>query len=222
MFQEVLRQVPYDSEQCTHNIQTATVIFSFMEKRGLASELSTLYLDRIARIRRVADLRIMNRLAPNEPSIAKASRDTQDLTVPFAALTSVKKSTVSLLDEEGKSDLKSYQKHCAQCHGDNGDGLGSASRFLSPPARSFVAEPMRYISDLNRIATHGDIRQTILHGLNGTSMPAFKRLAQAELDQLVRQVRRFQSREGSPASRENNSNGCSMTHLGRRFLLVTF
>jgi hypothetical protein len=51
---------------------------------------------------------------------------------------------------------------------------------------------MRYVSGVRSLATDDDLRQTIVDGLNGVSMPNHRNLSTSEVDSIVRQVRRFQ------------------------------
>jgi mono/diheme cytochrome c family protein len=74
-----------------------------------------------------------------------------------------------------------FQQHCAVCHGERGDGQGSAK--LERPARSFQAGGFSYGNTPEALA------RTITFGIPGTPMPAFEStLAAAEREELAAYV----------------------------------
>ena len=73
-----------------------------------------------------------------------------------------------------------YAEHCARCHGDNGDGKGTAE--LDRPARSFLDGGYSYGN------TENAVRRSIRHGIPGTPMPSFPDLANDEVAALARFV----------------------------------
>ena len=79
---------------------------------------------------------------------------------------------VSLM-AEGK---RVYDRACGSCHGRSGDGKGPAAKYLNPPARDFTMGEYKFRSTPSgTIPTDDDIARTIIEGVNGTSMPAWKR-----------------------------------------------
>ena len=58
-----------------------------------------------------------------------------------------------------------YMEHCASCHGESGDGKGSAE--LDRPARSFLDGGYSYGN------TETAVLRSVVHGIPGTPMPAF-------------------------------------------------
>ena len=88
---------------------------------------------------------------------------------PLAALTSA----------HPQDDIQPvYIEHCAKCHGETGDGDGTAD--LERPARSFLDGGYSYGN------TPGAIQRSIRHGIPGTAMPAFKEtLSSDEIEQLA-------------------------------------
>jgi cytochrome c553 len=66
-----------------------------------------------------------------------------------------------------------YRKHCVQCHGLTGDGYGPAAALLNPYPRDFRRGTFKWKKSLaGERPTLDDLRQTIEHGIPGTSMPA--------------------------------------------------
>jgi mono/diheme cytochrome c family protein len=67
-----------------------------------------------------------------------------------------------------------YRKHCVQCHGLTGDGMGPAASLLAPYPRDFRRGTFKFKSTpIGKKPTHADIVRTIQEGIPGTSMPAF-------------------------------------------------
>jgi len=83
-----------------------------------------------------------------------------------------------------------YRMECQHCHGTEGGGDGSTAHFLKPRPRDFrlgvykwtaLAAPAR--------PRREDLRRTLHDGVNGTSMPSFARLSEAQVEGLVDYVR---------------------------------
>ena len=51
-----------------------------------------------------------------------------------------------------------YGRHCAACHGANGDGQGLAAAFLYPKPRSFRGGKYRLVSTDNSVPTRDDLQ----------------------------------------------------------------
>ncbi|MBT6095281.1 MAG: c-type cytochrome [Rhodospirillaceae bacterium] len=87
-----------------------------------------------------------------------------------------------------------YQKRCAHCHGDEGDGMGPAAEFMYPLPRDFTLASFKYKTTHadDEFPTDADLYNTIAEGLPGTSMPAWKDiLTKAEIDALIHQIKVF-------------------------------
>ncbi len=70
-----------------------------------------------------------------------------------------------------------YRKHCAQCHGITGDGLGPAAALLNPYPRDFRRGSFKFKSTAQGVRpVLEDLVRTIEKGLPGTSMPAMSNL----------------------------------------------
>ncbi|MEM1449713.1 MAG: c-type cytochrome [Planctomycetota bacterium] len=70
-----------------------------------------------------------------------------------------------------------YMEHCAQCHGETGDGKGTTD--LERPARSFLDGGYSYGN------TRKAVLRSVVHGIPGTPMPAFAETLNGEQLQAV-------------------------------------
>jgi len=74
---------------------------------------------------------------------------------------------------------------CKECHGKRGDGAGPMASMFEPPPRNFVCGlTMSTIPD-------GQLYWIIKDGSIGTSMPAFDKLSDTQIWQLVMYIRHF-------------------------------
>ena len=72
-----------------------------------------------------------------------------------------------------------FRKHCAQCHGIAGDGLGPAAALLNPYPRDFRRGSFKFKSTPQGAKpVLSDLVRTIEIGIPGTSMPAMANLVQ--------------------------------------------
>ena len=82
-----------------------------------------------------------------------------------------------------------YARHCANCHGDLGDGAGVTAANLWPRPRNFREGRFRLVSTMSGIPTDDNLLAVLRHGIPGSSMPDFKHLSEAELRALIEYVR---------------------------------
>jgi mono/diheme cytochrome c family protein len=80
-----------------------------------------------------------------------------------------------------------FARHCANCHGEKGDGNGLAR--LDPPARAFGYEKFKLATTTNGIPTDDDLTRVLRNGIPGSAMHSFHYLGEAEHRALVRHVR---------------------------------
>lgn len=74
-----------------------------------------------------------------------------------------------------------FRRHCAPCHGDRGNGIGEARRFLNGRARDFTKGEYKFRSTRSGDPpTEDDLVRTISVGVPGTPMPAFARTLRPE------------------------------------------
>ena len=81
-----------------------------------------------------------------------------------------------------------FLRHCATCHGIDGDGAGEAARYLPRRPRDFRNGSYMFRSTPSgHLPTEDDLEGTVALGLPGTDMPAFRaRLSPVELTTLAR------------------------------------
>lgn len=97
--------------------------------------------------------------------------------------------------DENKVERGLFSKHCVQCHGTTGDGLGPAASLLAPYPRDFRRGSFKFKSTtLGKKPTHADLVRTLEKGLTGTAMPAFGTLNNSkefaeDIDALAHYVR---------------------------------
>lgn len=94
----------------------------------------------------------------------------------------------AVADRGPPSGARLYSRHCAQCHGERGDGRGVTP--LDPPARHFGAEPFKLGTTGSRWSpTDDDLVGILRRGIPGSAMPSFAQLSEDELRAIVGHVR---------------------------------
>lgn len=74
-----------------------------------------------------------------------------------------------------------YRKHCVQCHGISGDGMGPAASLLAPYPRDFRRGTFKFKSTpIGAKPTKADLVRILECGIPGTSMPSFAPLRNRE------------------------------------------
>jgi mono/diheme cytochrome c family protein len=90
------------------------------------------------------------------------------------------------------SGQKLYAVHCAQCHGDRGDGNGIAAPFLLPRPRDFTSGKFKIRSTPSgALPTTEDLRHIIRVGMPYTGMPGWPQLGDAQLTDLAYYLKTF-------------------------------
>jgi mono/diheme cytochrome c family protein len=100
-----------------------------------------------------------------------------------------------------------YQRHCAGCHGERGDGAGPAARFLFPKPRDFRAGRFRLVSTANAQPTLDDIKAVLARGMPGSAMPPWPKVTDGDrsaLAQYVVELRRQGIRDREKATAAEN------------------
>lgn len=88
-----------------------------------------------------------------------------------------------------------YTKQCAGCHGATGDGKGPAGAFLNPPPRDYRNGVFKFTSTpRGSKPRREDLRRILRYGAKGTSMPAFRFLADEETEAVIDYVQVLASR----------------------------
>jgi mono/diheme cytochrome c family protein len=87
-----------------------------------------------------------------------------------------------------------YTNYCRPCHGDGGDGKGTAAAGLVPPPRDLRLGVYKFAAvSAGQLPRDTDFARTIREGLHGTAMQAWQ-VPDAELDDLIQYVKSFAPR----------------------------
>ena len=88
-----------------------------------------------------------------------------------------------------------YTRQCAGCHGATGDGKGPAGAFLNPPPRDYRNGVFKFTSTpRGSKPSRDDLRRILKYGAKGTSMPAFRFLADEDTEAVIDYVQVLASR----------------------------
>jgi mono/diheme cytochrome c family protein len=95
-------------------------------------------------------------------------------------------------EAQRQSGQQLYQKYCAQCHGDKGDGEGYATPHLLPRPRDFTTGKFKVrTTPTGALPTHQDLVSIIRRGMPYTSMPAWPDLTDQEVSELAYYIKTF-------------------------------
>ncbi|MBC8551866.1 MAG: c-type cytochrome [Candidatus Brocadiales bacterium] len=85
-----------------------------------------------------------------------------------------------------------YEKKCYYCHGIKGEGNGSVSPRLDPKPRDFTKNEYKIRStQQGKLPTDEDIFRIITSGIEGTAMPSWGTLSEAERWQVIDYIKTF-------------------------------
>jgi mono/diheme cytochrome c family protein len=84
-----------------------------------------------------------------------------------------------------------FAKNCAICHGDSGDGAGKFAYLMNPRPRDLRQGSFKLSTTENQIPTDEDLLRTISTGMPGSAMPPWGHLPMADLEALVKYVRKL-------------------------------
>ncbi|MCB1041985.1 MAG: c-type cytochrome [Acidobacteria bacterium] len=93
-----------------------------------------------------------------------------------------------------QSDLgaTTYDKYCAQCHGEQGDGQGIATEFVMPRPRNFTTGVFKFRSTQSgQLPLESDLEKVVREGIRGTSMPSFAQLGESEIKAVVAHIQGY-------------------------------
>ena len=95
-------------------------------------------------------------------------------------------------DAQRESGKVLYLKYCSQCHGEKGDGEGSATPHLKPRPRDFTTGKFKIrLTPSGALPTHQDIMNVLRKGMPYTSMPAWPTLTDQQVSDLAYFVTTF-------------------------------
>ena len=102
-------------------------------------------------------------------------------------------------DAQRAAGKELYQRNCAQCHGDKGDGNGVAAPHLQPRPRDFTSGKFKIRTTPNgALPTDEDLKHIIRVGMPYSSMPGWPHLTDVEVANLVYYVKSFSPEFAKP------------------------
>jgi mono/diheme cytochrome c family protein len=100
--------------------------------------------------------------------------------------------TLDIGPEKLAEGSRLYRQHCLHCHGMPGNGRGPTGFWVNPPPRDYRQGVFKYTSSNQDQNLRKPRREDILHvltvGIDGTSMPSFGLLPQAQLQVIASYV----------------------------------
>jgi len=84
-----------------------------------------------------------------------------------------------------------YERKCALCHGEKGDGKGPGADLLDPRPRDFTTGIYKIRTTVNKTPTDRDLFDVITRGMPGTFMPAWDVLPEKDRWNLVAYLKAF-------------------------------
>jgi mono/diheme cytochrome c family protein len=83
-----------------------------------------------------------------------------------------------------------FRRHCVHCHGTTGDGLGPTALILNPYPRDYRSGKFKFKStERAAMPTDHDLERVLRYGVQGTAMPSFGLLPDAQIKALVEYVK---------------------------------
>ncbi|HYT82601.1 MAG TPA: c-type cytochrome [Actinomycetota bacterium] len=93
------------------------------------------------------------------------------------------------------SGARAYALYCRSCHGDKGDGKGTAARGLRPPPRDFTLGMFKFGAVPAGSLPHDeDLERIVRTGLHGTAMLAWDGIPQPTVREIIQYVKTFSPR----------------------------
>lgn len=90
---------------------------------------------------------------------------------------------------------RGYAQYCRSCHGDQGDGKGTAARGLRPPPRDFTLGVFKFAAVPAGTLPHDDdLVRIVREGLHGTAMLAWDGIPEQQVREIIQYVKTFSPR----------------------------
>ena len=121
-----------------------------------------------------------------------ASRLALPLALAFAALPLVGQNIDLGTESQIRAGKELYLNYCAHCHGEEGDGMGSAAHRFVPRPRDFTSGKYKIrTTPSGELPMTEDLVQIIRAGMPFSAMPAFPNLSDEELLSLAYYLKTF-------------------------------
>jgi DMSO reductase family type II enzyme heme b subunit len=109
----------------------------------------------------------------------------------FLAVTLISPSLAGAQAGDATAGKAVYERKCALCHGEKGDGKGPAADLLDPRPRDFTTGIYKIRTTSNKVPSDQDLFNVITRGMPGTYMPAWDVLPDKERWNLVAYLKTF-------------------------------
>lgn len=120
---------------------------------------------------------------PDEPKLPRIVTESED--EPWSTLVSMER----LVAASGPKDVEGrglFRKHCANCHGDTGNGRGPNAFEQTPYPRDYRLGIFKFKSTPRGVKpTRDDLSRTIRDGIAGTAMKKIPELSEEDIQSLV-------------------------------------
>jgi len=112
---------------------------------------------------------------------------------PLVLLSAVAVLCAPAVAQEAPPGKELYDKWCAECHGYDGDGQGSAASYMLPRPRDFTLGLYQIRTTASgELPTDEDLFRVIRDGMPGTTMPGWRaKFNDAEIRDLVAYIKTF-------------------------------
>ena len=128
-------------------------------------------------------------LRSNDEASGEAAQDGSpqtNATGQLVSLERLQRAAGPVYSDEAGTHYGLYREHCILCHGIAGTGQGATSRLLNPYPRDFRLGKFKFKSTpIGSRPTRDDLRQLLLNGEQGTSMPSFALLPDQDVEALL-------------------------------------
>ncbi len=95
-----------------------------------------------------------------------------------------------------------YERKCALCHGDKGDGKGAGAELLDPQPRDFTSGVYKIRTTANKAPSDQDLFNIVTRGMPGTSMPGWGVLPEKDRWNVVAYIKTFAADKFKEASKK--------------------
>jgi DMSO reductase family type II enzyme heme b subunit len=125
------------------------------------------------------------------PSVARRARAVT--TIVFGMLTALVALSSPALAQRGDAGAGKavYERKCALCHGEKGDGKGPGADRLVPRPRDLASGIFKIRTTANKTPTDQDLFDVVTHGMPGSSMPDWSDLSEKDRWNVVAYLKTF-------------------------------
>ena len=82
-----------------------------------------------------------------------------------------------------------YVTNCLTCHGEKGDGMGPAGKYMAPKPRNLISDKFK------KGVTAAEVFASVTKGLDGTAMASFASIPEADRWAIVYYIQTFRAKK---------------------------